>query len=181
MGAVVGGLVVFGLLAILVLNAMSGGDDRDEVPAFLTVGVWITYLVHADTVLTAAYLDVLRVDLLPATPALVTGLVISMAGFGLFLGSTRILARDGRFEGLVTRSLVTSGPYRRMRHPQDTGWGITLLGIAIAGRSVVALALVMLFGIFLRRLWRSDDDQLAERFGEPYLAYRAMTPASLAL
>jgi len=175
MAALVAGLVIFGLLAVLVLTALDGDRDAEDLGGALTFGVWFTYLVHADTVATAAFLDVGRVPA-PATPALVLGLAIAVVGFGLFVWSSRVLAGDGDFKGLASRRLVTRGPYALMRHPQDTGWAIMLLGVAVAGRSPIALALVALFVLFVDRLWRIDEQHLLRRFAEPWKQYAASTP-----
>jgi len=175
MGALIAGLVIFGLLAVLVLTALDGDRDAEDLGGALTFGLWFTYLVHADTVATAAFLDIARVPV-PATPALFVGLAIAITGFGYFVWSSRVLASNGDFEGLSSRQLVTTGPYAAMRHPQDTGWAIMLVGIAVAGRSPIALALVGLFVLFVDRLWRVDERQLVLRFGKAWTRYAASTP-----
>lgn len=179
MGSLVAGLLVFGLLAVLVLTALDADrDDAEDIGGALTLGVWFTYLVHADTVLTAAYLDVARVPV-PKVVGLVLGIAVIAAGVALFAWSSRVLVARGDFHGLVSHKLVTSGPYRWMRHPQDTGWALVLLGIAICGRSLLALALVALFAFFVGRLWRFDEKQLDQRFGDDWRRYRADTPQAV--
>ena len=140
------------------------------------MAIWFSYLVHADTVLTAAYISFGRLSFLPATPLLILGLVVSAVGFGIFLWSSLTISRAGGFAGLVSTRLVTEGPYARSRHPQDLGWAMMLVGIAISGRSLVSLALVALFAWFASRLWRADEKGLHKRFGDAYDRYRAATP-----
>lgn len=178
MGALLAGLVVFGVLALLVVSALDGErENADDMGAAMTLGVWFAYIVHADTVLTAAYLDVLRVPA-PRTVAFAVGGVILAAGVVLFFWASRTLVAHGDFRGLMSRRLVTGGPYRRIRHPQDTGWALVLTGIAVAGRSPIALALVALFVLFVGRLWRADELQLDGRFGGQWRGYRDATPAT---
>lgn len=176
MAPVLGSFAIFVVIAVLVVNAA----DRDEdAPGLLTIGVFAAYVMHADSVLTSAYIHPGRVDL-PHTPMLVLGAVLIAAGAVLFGWATRTLVREGAFEGLVTRRLVESGPYRWMRHPQDTGWAIVLLGVAVAGRTIVGLVLMGVFAIFVSRLWRADERHLEDRFGDAFRAYRARTPATVA-
>jgi protein-S-isoprenylcysteine O-methyltransferase Ste14 len=176
MGALVGGLVVFGALGALVCSLLDSERDADDVSGFTTLGVWFAYLVHADTVVTAAYITTGRLSFLPHTAFLVLGLAVVVVGFIVFAWSSRVLVRDGAFQGLVSTRLVTGGPYARVRHPEDLGWGLMLLGVAIAGRSVIALALVGVFAVFVDRLWRADERALARRFGAAFDAWRAVTP-----
>ena len=168
-----GTLAVFIAIAVLVVNA---ADRERDATGLLAMGVFFAYLVHADTVINAAYLDVGRVEV-PKLPFVVLGGVVIAVGAVLFLGATRVLARDGDFRELQTNRLVTSGPYAWLRHPQDIGWGLMLLGVAIAGRSYVGVVLVVVFGLFVERLWRADEKQLERRFGDDFRRYRATTAA----
>lgn len=176
MGAVIGGLVVFLLLAALLL-AMTNGEDRAQAlsgPA--AIAVWFVYLIHADTVVTAAYVTTGRVDAIPRSLALAVGIAIVAAGFALFAWSTRTLVNRAGFEGLRATRLVTSGPYARMRQPQNTGWALMLLGVAIGGRSLISLALVAVFCVFVALLERVEDQSLRTSFGLDYELWRETTP-----
>jgi protein-S-isoprenylcysteine O-methyltransferase Ste14 len=176
MGAVIGGLVVFALLAALLL-AMTNSEERAEAlsgPA--AIAVWFVYLIHADTVVTAAYVSTGKIDAIPKTPALIVGIVVGALGFGLFAWSTRTLVNRAGFEGLRATKLVTSGPYALMRQPQNTGWGIMLLAVAIAGRSLISLALVAVFCVFVAFLERVEDRALRTSFGLDYELWRETTP-----
>lgn len=144
------------------------------------VASWLLYVFHADTVATAAWMGAVSVEA-PRAVALALGAVIAISGFGVFLAATRVLVRHGDFVGARTRRLVTVGVYRHSRHPQNLGWGIMLLGIAVAGRSIVALALVTLFAGFAERYGRLEEDQLRGSFGDSYVAYRARTPSVIPL
>jgi len=175
--SVIGTFVVFLLLAALVL-AVLGREERAGVmsgPA--AIGVWFVYLIHADTVVTAAYIETGRVDAIPKPVAFVAGGVVIAAGFALFAWATRALVNQGEFEGLRARRLVTGGPYGLMRQPQNAGWALMLLGVAIAGRSVIALVLVAIFVVFVALLGRVEARGLAVAFGADYERWRERTPA----
>jgi protein-S-isoprenylcysteine O-methyltransferase Ste14 len=174
---VLGSFAIFAVIALLVVNAADGEQDA---PALITIGLFAAYVLHADSVLTSAYIDVGRVGV-PKEPFLALGLLIMAAGTVLFLWATRTLVAHGAFRGLSTTQLVAAGPYAWMRHPQDVGWGIVLLGVAVAGRTLVGLALMVVFAVFVSRLWRADDRQLEQRFGQGFRDYRARTPVAPAL
>lgn len=175
MVALLGGLVVFALMAVIVLN-MLAGDESPDASVGAGLLLWAACLVHADTVLDAAYLDVARVPV-PRGLALGLAVVVGVAGFTLFGWATRTLVRDGQFDGLRAERLVRTGPYTLMRHPQHAGWATMLLAVAIAGRSLVGLALVGVFVLFVSRLARIEDRDLRARFGSAFDDWRAATPA----
>lgn len=177
MESVIGTFVIFLLLAALVL-AVLGREDRVGVmsgPA--AIGVWFVYLLHADTVVTAAYIETGRVDAIPKSVAFVAGGIVLAGGFALFAWATRSLVNHGDFEGLRARRLVTGGPYGFMRQPQNAGWALMLLGVAIMGRSWVALILVAVFVVFVWLLGRLEARGLAVAFGADYERWRSRTPA----
>jgi protein-S-isoprenylcysteine O-methyltransferase Ste14 len=144
------------------------------------VASWLLYVLHADTVASAALGGVLMVEV-SRPAALAAGAVCIVIGFIVFVAGTLALARHGDFAGVRTQRLVTVGPYAVSRHPQNLGWGILLLGVAIAGRSLGALALVVLFGVFAERYVRLEEHQLKQDFGVAYDEYRARTPAVVSL
>jgi protein-S-isoprenylcysteine O-methyltransferase Ste14 len=177
MAGVLAEFAVFAVLAVVVVSMLDTERDSAEVSTFVTMGMWFAYLVHADTVTSAAYLDTGRVAL-PRVGMLVVGVAILAAGLVLFAWAARTLVRDGAFAGVTSTRLVTCGPYAYVRHPQDLGWGLMLLGIAIAGRSLISLVLVAVFAVFVSRVWRADDRQLQRRFGDAFERYRASTPST---
>jgi protein-S-isoprenylcysteine O-methyltransferase Ste14 len=175
--ALLSSFVVFALLAFVVLTMVDPDRDGDDVSGFATIAVWFAYLVHADTVVTAAYLTTGRLSFLPHDAFLIIGLAILALGFVLFFRATRVLVGGGEFDGPVSHRLVTSGPYALCRHPQDLGWALMLLGVAVAGRSPIALVLVAIFAWFSAKLARADEIAMGRRFGPLHAAYKAMVPA----
>lgn len=174
-------VAIFTATALLVLRWAA--DDLAEAGALSTKSVvasWLLYVLHADTVASVAWIGALTIDL-PRAAALASGGAIALAGFALFLAATLTLVRHGDFAGPRTQRLVTTGAYRVSRHPQNLGWGIMLLGIAIAGRSLIALVLVGMFAVFVERYARLEEHQLQKDFGAGFDEYRAGTPALLRL
>lgn len=175
MTALLGGLVVFALLALLVLGMLSSEDRADTLAGPAAIAVWFVYLVHADTVFTATYLDEGRWAMSKPLAFALGGALI-VVGFALFAWATRSLARHGDFEGIRARRLVVQGPYRLMRQPQNTGWGLMLLGIAVAGRSWISLGLVAVFAVFVLFFERAEERSLRATFGDEFAAWRSRTP-----
>lgn len=108
------------------------------------------------------------------------GAVLSAAGFGL--GMWAISAQLGRGRGtplpfVPTQTLLTDGPFRYSRNPMTLGAVLAYLGVAIAARTVAGIGLVAAFaGVLVAYLKLFEEAELAERFGDPYLAYRRTTP-----
>jgi protein-S-isoprenylcysteine O-methyltransferase Ste14 len=167
---------IFGAFATFVVKRADADlRQRGGLSAFTSVSVWLLYLFHADTVAAASFTDLARVPL-PSAPLLISGLVLAATGWVIFLAATVALVRHGAFERLETTRLVTSGPFSLSRHPQNAGWALLLLGIAIASRSLIALALVAAFAIFAARFARVEERDLLRRFGTVYASYGDRTP-----
>ena len=101
------------------------------------------------------------------------GAVLTLAGL-LFTVWARVhLGRN--WSGTITvkqdHDLITSGPYRFVRHPIYTGLLLALIGFALARgewRGVVALGLA--FAAFWRKL-RIEEQWMREQFGGAYEEY----------
>lgn len=119
--------------------------------------------------------------------ALITNLMV-LAGLLLVLYSTIYLHRHKK-EGLVT-----TGPYRFVRHPQYTGFIIVTLGLTglsywllsvtfgigwLTPEATVALWFAQLFAYILLTL--IEDSYLSKEFGEDYTKYKNTVPGLLPL
>jgi protein-S-isoprenylcysteine O-methyltransferase Ste14 len=107
------------------------------------------------------------------------GVIIVAAGLGFTVWARIHLGRN--WSGTVTlkegHELITSGPYRFVRHPIYTGLLVAFAGSAIArgewrGVAAVALAFAALWGKS-----RIEESWLGEAFGEAYARYRAEVAA----
>ena len=81
-----------------------------------------------------------------------------------------------RISGGDTSRLVTTGIYQWSRNPQYVGWPLTLLGIALMGRSALAFLFTAVFMIALHlyTIWM-EEPYLEQIFGEPYQSYKLKT------
>ncbi len=79
---------------------------------------------------------------------------------------------------VVTRAqheLVTTGPYRWVRHPFYLAFALTVLANSLVTANwFLALTGVLAFGLIIRRT-SIEEEKLIERFGDAYRAYRERT------
>lgn len=110
-------------------------------------------------------------------PLNLLGLALVAAGLGLRLAARRSLRQHFSY-ALRLRDdhvLVTTGVYRRVRHPAYTGDMLFHFGVPLLFSSLRGLA-IMLFLIpcFLYRI-AVEERMLMGRFGDSYRAYRQHT------
>ncbi|NLE75700.1 MAG: isoprenylcysteine carboxylmethyltransferase family protein [Chloroflexi bacterium] len=78
---------------------------------------------------------------------------------------------------MPTQGLLTTGPFCCCRNPMTFGTITAYLGLATAAATTVGLVVVIGLGaLLLLYLKRVEEKELAERFGEPYLAYKRSVP-----
>jgi protein-S-isoprenylcysteine O-methyltransferase Ste14 len=113
------------------------------------------------------------------TPVLLLGTAFVVAGTGFTIYALRHL---GRHFGVVSdvRGLVTTGPYRYVRHPLYAGETLTTIGFVIAVASPLTIAAFAL-GIALQ-IWRAkvEEQALTAAFPE-YQQYARRTPMLIPL
>jgi len=111
---------------------------------------------------------------------LALGGLLTVVGFSL--GFWSIVAQLDRGRGtplpvMPTQELLTGGPFRYCRNPMTLGTILAYLGIAVAAGTVAGAGFVAgLAGLLVVYLKRLEEGELAERFGEAYLAYRRDVP-----
>jgi protein-S-isoprenylcysteine O-methyltransferase len=115
---------------------------------------------------------------LPPMPVFQTAIAMIWAGIALRLWAVLTLGRHFRTSVRILddHKLVTSGPYRVLRHPSYTGDLLAVSGIGLAMGNWIALAGA--FGcIFLAYSLRIliEESALRVRFGEAFKAYRKRT------
>jgi len=110
----------------------------------------------------------------------ILGGLLTTLGFSLGFWSVNVQLTRGRGTPLPvmpTQELLTEGPFRFCRNPMTLGAILAYLGMAVAARTTASIVLVLcLAASLLAYLKRIEEGELAERFGEAYLAYKRETP-----
>ena len=110
----------------------------------------------------------------------IVGGLLAALGFALAFKSIDIQLNRGRGTPLPvmpTQELLTEGPFRFCRNPMTLGTILAYLGMAVAARTTAGTLMVLsLAASLLLYLKRLEEGELAERFGEAYLAYKRETP-----
>lgn len=148
--------------------------ERVSVPTFIIA--LFAYTALAAGVFGASWLGAWPLPINPWISG-VAGAILLLLGAAIHL-IARLQFRSFRMTwGLASETLITSGIYGLIRHPQNFGWGLLLTGVALLGRSGVSLALTGLY-ILTCAVWLPvEETALARRFGSAYDRYRAHTPA----
>jgi protein-S-isoprenylcysteine O-methyltransferase Ste14 len=115
-----------------------------------------------------------------ALPLALAGCLIALAGAALVLRSRAELGPAWSFTAKADEGtgLVTTGPYRLVRHPIYLGLVLVALGAALAFGNWPALTIVPV-GIVPTFAWRAraEEQRLSRAFGERYAIYRRQTRA----
>jgi protein-S-isoprenylcysteine O-methyltransferase Ste14 len=106
----------------------------------------------------------------------VAGLAVAWAGIGLRLWSFRTLGRyfTFRVQTRADQPVISSGPYRLVRHPGYGGLELALLGFGLmlgTWIGVLAMAVLPMMGLWYRI--RVEERALVAALGEPYRAFAA--------
>ena len=101
---------------------------------------------------------------------------------GLAFGMWSILMQLTRGSGtplpiMPTQELLTSGPFQYCRNPMTFGTILAYGGLTIAAGTASGLTIVVvLASLLLLYLKLVEENELAERFGDEYLAYKREVP-----
>jgi protein-S-isoprenylcysteine O-methyltransferase Ste14 len=150
--------------------------DRWQEGVFILLGLRLTaavmFVAWLAWLINPAWLEWSRLPL----PAAVRWAGIALAGGGgvFWVWALHHLGKN-LTDTVVTRrqhSLVTSGPYRWVRHPFYVGLVLILFGVSVATANwlILALAALLWFGFLLPRT-RIEERNLIERFGDDYREY----------
>ncbi|NOY89034.1 MAG: isoprenylcysteine carboxylmethyltransferase family protein [FCB group bacterium] len=107
------------------------------------------------------------------TFALIAGLVLILAGIALLTVGMIEFRTLRRSCGQDTSKLITGGVYRWSRNPQFIGCLLYLIGVSLAGRSILAFALTVAASIVI--YWytvRLAEPYLERLYGEEYRLYK---------
>jgi len=158
--------------AVFTQGNISRGEKEDRGNRWV---LWMVLVVGSLDGWLPAYSD--RVGLLTFGGEDVrwAGVILFTLGGILRLWPVFILGR--RFSGLVAiqkdHHLVTDGIYKVIRNPSYLGLLISVVGWALAFRSILGLGLAAMFVPVLIGRMRSEERLLFGYFGAEYEAYRA--------
>ena len=150
----------------------TGGTGRDRSTRVL-IGLSIGATVALAAV-SASHVPSLRAP----GPLRVAGLVVMWLGLALRGWAVAALGRAFRTTVEVDpgQTIVSAGPYARIRHPSYTGLLLILagLGLALGNWLAVAICLVLPVPAVVRRI-AVEEAELTRVLGEPYRRYQVRT------
>lgn len=106
----------------------------------------------------------------------VTGTVLATLGAAVAFTARAAIGRNWGSPGMrkVDTVLVTSGPYRFVRHPIYSGILLMMVGTAI-GLMPMWWLVAIAAGIYFHRSARAEEAYMTERFPDDYPKYKART------
>jgi protein-S-isoprenylcysteine O-methyltransferase Ste14 len=119
-------------------------------------------------------------DFLSGPVPLIAGILLILGGGALALWTIAVQVTRGTgtpFPMAPTQRLLTTGPFAWCRNPMASGTVLAYLGMSLAVGSLVSLLVVAaLAALLLLYIKRVEEGELAMRFGQEYLSYKAVTP-----
>jgi protein-S-isoprenylcysteine O-methyltransferase Ste14 len=116
----------------------------------------------------------LWVTLVGGGAALMT--VIHVVSNLLMFGGLVIMATGWRRVHRAQDTLVTTGLYAWVRHPQYSGLFLISIGLLIQWPTVITLLAWPILAVMYIRLARREEADMEQAFGEAYLAYAVRVP-----
>jgi protein-S-isoprenylcysteine O-methyltransferase Ste14 len=105
----------------------------------------------------------------PTRRSILIGTALTLVGLAIRAAASGYLHKD--------RELATSGPYAHTRNPLYLGSAFMALGFGVAGNSIWAGALVLIyFAVFYYAVMRNEEADLRKLFAPAYDAYAAQVP-----
>jgi protein-S-isoprenylcysteine O-methyltransferase Ste14 len=170
-------LSLLGFLAILSLFSVKIDYKRIKKLSFRSViYVWTLYSYHLILILVFnfnSYWLIPKIDIL----AIIIGFLLICIGTVFYLAGIIAFRSFKRMSGIDSSELIINGIYKWSWNPQNVGWGLFILGIAIIGSSLMSIILVGFFWVFLHiYVAYIEEPYLEEIFKDEYKKYRASTP-----
>ena len=100
--------------------------------------------------------------------------LLIFGGLILLAASWEVLYRAQR-----TKTLATTGPYARVRHPQYLAFIVIMLGFLVQWPTLPTLIMFPVLVWMYVQLARKEEQEAVEQFGDAYARYAAVTPAFL--
>ena len=186
-------IVIFVLLAVLVaVKRLATGSILDKPEGSLLVQLVnvynLTFLLVVNPLaavllltgrlaaLDPGHLVIQEVGILAAVH--VAGLAFYVTGFAVMAWALVTLRRSYQLGGLAPRRedhMVTSGPYRMIRHPMYAAVLLISLGLAGLTQSLVGLAVFGVYLVLIHLLIPIEEGRLLSAYKERYAAYQRGT------
>ncbi|MGD0914223.1 MAG: isoprenylcysteine carboxylmethyltransferase family protein, partial [Terracidiphilus sp.] len=115
-----------------------------------------------------------------SAPSLIPSMVVAPVSVVIVWWATRHLGKQWRYVAALTEGhqLITTGPYRFIRHPIYTSmFGMLLATVFAWSWWPLGVAAAVFFVIGTEIRIRAEDALLASHFGGEFAAWRAKTPA----
>lgn len=102
-----------------------------------------------------------------------------LASYVAIAGGFWLIAVAWRYlhEAARAGQLATTGPYARVRHPQYDGFLLIMIGFLLQWPTIPTLVMFPILVYVYARLARSEEREIAQRFGPAWDEYAARTPA----
>ncbi|TIV46856.1 MAG: isoprenylcysteine carboxylmethyltransferase family protein [Mesorhizobium sp.] len=165
------------MLLIVYLTVQAIGVKRDTEPHLLQ-SFGLIFAMIAAFLLPRVQLFAF-VNFAPVNAVLSSvGVVLAVAGMFLLVWARQTLGRNWSqtVSAKQDHELVTSGPYRRLRHPMYTGGLLACIGSAIVVGGPFVFLLLLLGAIFIWRVG-AEDRLLARQFPDEFPGYARRTNA----
>jgi protein-S-isoprenylcysteine O-methyltransferase Ste14 len=149
-----------------------GGAARDRATRVLIAVTLATAIALAEV--TASWATVPRI----AGPYRAAGLIVMWLGLAIRVWAIAALGRAFRTTVEVDpgQAVVSTGPYRWVRHPSYSGLLLIVTGFGLATGNWLGLAICVVLPL-PALLWRIhvEEAELTRVLGDPYRAYTAQT------
>jgi protein-S-isoprenylcysteine O-methyltransferase Ste14 len=113
---------------------------------------------------------------MPSTGARWVGLGIGALGLGLCVRGIAVFRSVRKVFCFDHGTLTATGPYRWSRNPQYVGWGLFIVGFAIAGWTRACIIPLVLYAIIVHVMVRVEEEHLTRVFGAAYEEFRRRVP-----
>ena len=108
----------------------------------------------------------------------IAGLATYVTGFAVMAWALIALRRSYQLGGLAPRPedrMVTSGPYRVIRHPMYAAVLMISFGLACLTQSLTGIAVLVVYLVLIHLLIPIEENRLLNAYGESYAAYQRDT------